>query len=216
MAEGYALPVSRIAARAGSTTLIAISAVLLVATSWTTPAFAGGSNQVHAWAGKSAAGSGIKSYMVNLNLGITDEGDGWCPDGYADQCPSGNCYCLLFTGKGSGNRVGKVAPGNVIAEMTLDLDNQPGDPDGTCYPTYGVLELVGSKDGAILDFMGATCEDFGNPNNPGVLRFFNGGFAFDQPSSIFYDGAGSAQGKTTASGVKLKLKGKASTVFSGP
>jgi hypothetical protein len=154
---------------------------------------------------KSAAAGHLVGYRGVFKLTvISSTSPATCPDGYAHQCASGNCQCVEFSGTGSGSRFGKST--NVSAEITVDLDNQPGDPDGTCFPAFGFLAFDGSKDAnEVVDFVGAAC------NNISGSSTFNGGFEFDDVSSTLFDAQGPvAYGKFLKSGVFLfKLRGKA-------
>ena len=158
-----------------------------------------GANQTHQWparpdssaVGPNVAGQHKVGYGARFHLTYSIVG-GVCPDLYAlyaNQCASGNCECLYFAGHGAGNRIGKAPNGNVLGEMTLDLENNPGDPDGVCFPTFGVLEIQGSKDLEYLDFTGASCQGF----DAGLTKFL-GGWGFDQSSTTAFDGVGQVTG----------------------
>src|SRR5579871_934023 len=148
----------------------------------------------------------VVGYNGTFKLSETSVTDGPCLDGYANQCASGTCECHEFAGSAKGSF---GSSSDVIFELTLDLDNQPGDPDGTCFPSFGVLffDTVQKNvtDFQIVDLMGAAC---GNIDGSST---FTGGFAFDQSSNALFDGQGpSALGKFTgASAFQLKLTGKA-------
>jgi hypothetical protein len=181
----------------------------------TAPAvFAQGSNQTHQWSAKpdsaavspNAKGPHKVGYSANFHLMPTVT-PGACPDGYANQCPSGTCVCVYLEGHGNGNRIGRAPDGNVVGEITLDVLDVPGDPDGNCYPSYGAIAVVGSKDVETLDFTGAMCEAFGSG---GQLQTFNGGWEFDGVSTTTYDGVGQAHGKFLKNGrFNLSFQGHA-------
>ncbi len=164
-----------------------------------------GSKQSQQNATPAAAAKHIVGYNGVFNLKVKSDTIGTtCPDGYAHQCASGHCECVEFIGTGSGSRFGKST--NVSGEMTLDLDNQPGDPDGTCFPAFGFLAFDGSKDaGEVVDFVGAAC------NNIGDGSTLNGGFEFDMSSSKLFDAQGPVlSGKfINSSTFQMKLNGKA-------
>lgn len=151
-----------------------------------------------------AAGK-IVGYNGNFKLTVTSASAGTCPDGYAHQCASGTCECVEFSGSGNGSTFGKSS--DVVAEITLDLNNQPGDPDGTCFPAFGFLSLTGTKENEVVDFVGAACSNFDNSST------FAGGFEFNQPSTVIFDAEGqTATGKFVSGSTFLfKLKGKACT-----
>ncbi len=151
-----------------------------------------------------ASGSKVVPYTASLKLTRLSAVTGVCPDGYANQCASGNCSCNTFTGSGKGSTFGTSS--NVTFELTVDLDNQPGDPDGTCFPGFGVILIAGTKDSQIVDVVGAAC------SNLDGSATFTGGFTFDGPSSILFDGVGpNVAGKFvgSAGGFNLSLSGKA-------
>jgi hypothetical protein len=146
-------------------------------------------------------------YNAILKLGLTSStNSGPCPDGYANQCASGTCGCDEFSGTGSGSAFGKSS--NVFAEISLDFGDQPGDPDATCFPAFGFFELDGTKDtGEVVDFVGAACNNFDGTST------FTGGFMFQHPSTVLFDGEGpAALGKFLPSGTfQFAFKGKART-----
>ncbi len=192
--------------------LVAVLAMMLGAA----PAvFAQGANQTHQWparpdsaaVGPDVAGPHKVGYSAAFHL-TPNATPGVCPDAYANQCPVGPCVCLYLTGHANGNRIGKAPNGNVLGEITLDTGNVPGDPDGNCFPSYGAIYVLGSKDLEILDFTGAMCEAFGT----GQLQTFNGGWEFDDVSTTTFDGVGQANGKFLKNGnFNLSFHGKALT-----
>ncbi len=176
-----------------------------------------GPNAPHRWgaaapmaaaapAAQALASPKVVGYNGTFKLSETSVIGGPCPDGYANQCASGNCECHEFAGSAKGSF---GTSSDVTFELTLDLDNQPGDPDGTCFPSFGVLAfdtvLKKVTETQIVDLVGAAC---GNIDGSST---FTGGFAFDRPSNSLFDGQGpSAFGKFTgASAFQLKLTGKA-------
>lgn len=152
---------------------------------------------------QAASKSKVVGYTASFNLSQTSVVSGTCPDGYANQCASGTCECHEFSGTGKGSTFGTAS--TVSAEITVDLDNQPGDPDGTCFPAFGVLSLTGSKDNEVVNFVGAACNNFDHSAT------FTGGFEFDQASSVIFDAQGpTATGKFVGTnGFQFKLTGKA-------
>jgi len=175
-----------------------------------------GTSASHQWGGAPATAAGsslgaastpkISGYNGTFKLGQTSVFAGICPDGYANQCASGTCECHEFTGTAKGSFGSST---DVVFELTLDLDNQPGDPDGTCFPAFGVLFFQATQknvvDSEVVDVVGAACSNFDHSS------VFNGGFEFNNFSTVIFDAQGSsAVGKFTGStAFQLKLTGKA-------
>jgi hypothetical protein len=190
--------------------LVALLAMLL----GTAPAvLAAGADQSHQWPAKpkvvspDVAGPHRVAYSASFRL-MASVTAGVCPDVYANQCASGSCICLYLVGHGAGNRIGRVPEGQVFGELTLDVGDVPGDPDGNCFPSFGAIQIVGSKDAELLDFTGAMCEAFGTAE----LQIFNGGWEFDTQSFTTFDGLGQARGKFLRNGdFNLSFHGSALT-----
>lgn len=188
----------------GLNLLTLLAALLLVMCSVTPAAIAGEADQ---WAAKPDSSASGPLVVHPVGYGsifklTTVTTPGVCSSGYAHQCASGTCECLTLTGKGSGSRFGVASA--VSGEMTLDLGNQPGDPDGVCFPTFGFLEFVGTKDTEILDFTGASCEGF----DAGTTTF-NGGWEFAAPGISTFDAVGQAKGTFGLDTLKLTMNGRA-------
>lgn len=182
-----------------------VLAALLAICSMARTATAGGSAPVNQF----AAGSAISPAIIHpLGYGAVFQltsvtSPGACVDGYANQCVSGNCECLTLSGRGAGSRFGVAS--SVIGEMTLDLGNNPGDPDGVCFPTFGFLAFVGTKDTETVDFVGASCEGF----DAGTATTFNGGWEYADPGVTTFDAVGQAKGAFGIGSLRLSLTGKA-------
>jgi len=144
------------------------------------------------------ASGAVESYSGNLKLTQVNNFGGPCPDAYANQCVDVGCECFEFAGSGSGSVFGKVTSGNAFLELTVDLTDFAGDPDGGCLPTFGALGIMGSKDDEVLDLSGTSCGSFGS----GLA--FIGGFDFNMSSTTTCDGGGTANFSSS-----LTLKGKA-------
>jgi hypothetical protein len=151
------------------------------------------------------SGPKVVPYVATFNLNVVSNVVGsTCPDGYANQCASGTCECIEFSGTGHGTTFGTSS--NVFFELTLDLNNQPNDPDGTCFPGFGELFFTGTKESEAVDVVGAACNNF----HPAASSF-SGGFEFGAGSSPIFDAEGqTATGKFTGTtSFVLKLIGKA-------
>jgi hypothetical protein len=161
--------------------------------------------QAASQAPQSASGPKVVPYNATFNLTPTSDVVGsTCPDGYAHQCASGSCECVEFTGTGHGTTFGTST--NLAFELTLDRGNAPtSDPNGTCFPAFGEIFLVGSKENEAIDVVGAACINFKPPSS------FSGGFEFAGSSNPIFDAEGqTATGKFTGTTTfVLKLSGKA-------
>ena len=154
---------------------------------------------------QAASGPKAVAYSASFILNLGASSSGACPDGYADQCESGSCTCLEFTGTGKGTTFGTAS--SVDMELTVDDLDQPGDPDGVCFPAFGEVFFAGTKETEVVDIVGALCENFATT----TVSTFAGGFEFAERSSPNYDAVGAiAAGRFTSSTkFVLKLVGKA-------
>ena len=96
-------------------------------------------------------------------------------------------------------------------ELTFDDGNTvpPAGaiPDGDCSPTYGIVQVHGSKDTETLDLTGPTCNSFDGP-----VATITAGWAFDGPSTTTANALGQLKGTFKVMNeetLTLSLRGKA-------
>lgn len=141
--------------------------------------------------------------------------NGECTEpGYANQCPSGSCTCVLVPSA----TIGKVplqpiiaGPGTANLFLTFDNGAATVSANGECTPFFGVAELsttrAGKASSETLNLNGVDCSPLTGTDNPVLGGFgissspapINGGKGFGKIGGVL-DTAGTGK-------VSLKLHG---------
>jgi hypothetical protein len=105
---------------------------------------------------------------------LSSQSNGACDFGYSSYCPSGDCVCDIFVGTISGNPIGKGQ-----AKLWITVDNGAAlSSSPTCFPVFGVLTVVTSRDTEIINATGSAC----NPAK-GDTDALSGGFGISQSAA---------------------------------
>ena len=125
----------------------------------------------------------LKSISGTIKGTMAGATNGHCGVAYSNQCPSGTCKCVIYTGT-LASTVG--TSGDVVIDMTVDTGDNIGS--GACDPFYAEVLLDASKDLAEKWDMGGTlCESF-------VSKFpVSGGWGLSD-SNVFFPGLGNLTG----------------------
>jgi len=147
-----------------------------------------------AWA-KTVKPSNYSITPTILLTGCTTPHSGPCTGGsvgWADVCPSRDCFCCTYTGTARG------AAGN--GPVTLYATNDYGDGGVGFDPAYGEIDIDGSKDVEGIVFTGVDLVPVDNVNDSTAENFLNGGCII-WDSKVFTEGfarCGGNYSKTTS------------------